>query len=355
MEMNSRERVLAAINHQPVDRVPTDIWATPEVWTKLKAHFGTEDTARISALLHIDGLAGVGPKYVGPPLPACPPGEEVDVWGIRRKKVDYGTGEYSEMTLNPLAEARAIHDLDKYNWPRADWWDYSGMKAAAQAVHDKKVVACGYMAPFYYHNLTRGLELSLMDPLLEPELTREIVRRISEFFLDHHRRMFEAADGLIDTTQVTDDLGTQHGPMISLDIWRTCYKPWMKRCIDLAHGFGIKVFHHDDGAIRAFIPELVEMGIDILNPIQWRCPGMDRAALKRDFGRRLCFHGAVDNQQTLPFSSADEVRREVRENIAVLAADKTGYILAPCHNIQAVTPVENIVAMYDEAWQSGKL
>jgi uroporphyrinogen decarboxylase len=129
----------------------------------------------------------------------------------------------------------------------------------------------------------------------------------------------------------------------------------MQRFIDLCHGFGIKVFHHDDGACRQFLPDLVEMGIDLLNPIQHNCPGMDMRQLKEDFGRRLCFHGAIDNQQVLPFGTTQQVRKEVRDAIDALASDGTGYILAPCHNLQAVSPVENIIAMYDEAWNYGKL
>ena len=166
--------------------------------------------------------------------------------------------------------------------------------------------------------------------------------------------MFEACEGLIDVTQVTDDLGTQNGPMISPRTFREFYRPHMQRFIDLAHSFGIEVFHHDDGAIRAFIPDLVEMGIDILNPMQWTCPGMELEGLKRDFGGDLCFHGGIDNQRILPFGTPDEVRAEVRHNIDALASDRTGYILAPCHNIQPITPVENIVTMYDEAWKYGK-
>ena len=145
-----------------------------------------------------------------------------------------------------------------------------------------------------------------------PELTHEIVRRISDFFYDHHRRGFEACDGLIDVAQVTDDLGSQHGPLISMKLYGEFYAPQHKRFIDLCHEFGIKVFHHDDGSCRAFLPDLVEMGIDILNPIQWNCPGMDRAELKREFGDRLCFHGGVDNQHILPFGTPEEVRAEVR-------------------------------------------
>jgi uroporphyrinogen decarboxylase len=166
--------------------------------------------------------------------------------------------------------------------------------------------------------------------------------------------MFEACDGLIDVTQVTDDFGTQAGPMINLKVFREFYAPHLRRFIDLAHSFGIKVFHHDDGAIRTFIPDLVEMGVDILNPLQWTCPGMDLKELKKDFGQKLCFHGGVDNQRVLPFGTTEEVRKEVRHCIDALASDQTAYILAPCHNIQSITPLENIIAMYSEAWKYGR-
>ena len=107
--------------------------------------------------------------------------------------------------------------------------------------------------------------------------------------------------------------------------------------------------------MRALLPRLVEMGIDILNPIQWRCGDWDLQALKEQVGQRLCFHGAVDNQQTLPFGTPADVRAEVKHLIATLAADRTGFILGPCHNLQAVTPVENILAMYEAAREYGSL
>jgi len=352
MAMTSRERTLAAINHEKYDRVPTDIWATWEVWEKLKNHFGPN--VDIGKELHIDGVAWVGPRYIGPPIPQLPEGESTDFWGIRRRNIDYGTGVYSEIFFWPLAAAKTIDDLDRYEWPSADWFDYSHMEADAVAAGRERIIKCGYMAPFYLHNMLRGLELSLTDPLLEPELTREIIGRISHFFYEHHARCFEAAGKYIDLTEVTDDLGMQTGPMISLDTFREFYRPHMQRLVNLAHSFDIKVMHHDDGAMRMFLPDLIEIGIDMLNPVQWKCPGMELEGLKRDFGAKLCFHGGVENQEILPFGKPDDVRREVRRDIDILASDGTGYILAPCHNIQSVTPVENIIAMYDEAWKYGK-
>ena len=273
---------------------------------------------------------------------------------MRYRRIPHEGGVYYEQSYFPLAEAQTIDDLNRYPWPRTEWFDYSGMKAAAQEGRKTKAVQCGYMAPFFYHNKLRGLEQSLIDPFENPELTHEILRRISDFFYAHHRKMFEVCEGLIDVSQVTDDLGSQTGPLISLDIYREFYAPHHKRFIDLCHEFGIQVFHHDDGSCRAFLPLLVEMGIDILNPVQWTCPGMDMAERKREFGHRLCFHGAVENQRILPFGTPEEVRAEVRHCMDALASDGTGYILAPCHNLQVNTPVENILAMYDEAWRYGR-
>jgi len=356
--MNSRERILAAINHEPVDRVPTDIWATDEVWDRLRASFGDDEAVRRA--LHLDGFGSVRPVYIGPPLPHYPEGASLEyrefygIWGMGLKWMDFGAGKYLEQTNYPLAEARTIADLETYRWPSADWFDYSRMRAEAEAQHATRAIQCGYMAPFYLHNLLRGLETSLVDPLENPEFTHYLVRRICDFEYDYHARMFEACAGLIDVAQVTDDLGSQSGPLISLKLYREFYAPQHQRFIDLCHSHGIKVFHHDDGSMRAFLPDLAAMGIDILNPVQWTCPGMDMKELKRDFGRRICFHGAVDNQRILPFGTPDDVRAEVRHCIDALADDHTGYILAPCHNLQAITPMENIIALYDEAWRYGR-
>jgi len=351
--MNSRERVLAAIDRQPVDRIPTDIWATPEVWAKLRDRFG--DDADVRAQLNIDGIYPVWCEYAGPPLPEMPEGETVNYWGSRTRRIQHLGGTYDEQVFYPLALAGSIDDLGKYNWPTTDWFDYSHLAEKARELRSDRVVKCGYMAPFSYHNWLRGLEQSLIDPLDDPEFTHVLIDRLCDFIYDHHRRMFEAAAGLIDISEVTDDLGTQTGPMISMETYEEFYAPQHQRFIDLCGEFGIRVFHHDDGGIRPFIPRLIEMGIDVLNPIQWTCPEMDMVELKTEFGEKVCFHGAIDNQRTLPFGTPDEVRAEVRRCIDSLASDSTGYILAPCHNIQGHTPLENIIAMYDEAREYGKV
>jgi uroporphyrinogen decarboxylase len=367
--MDHRERILAAIRHQSVDRPPTDMWATPEVQERLFAHFGIDATPSLFAgsvglggggrgdcpeallalfdCLQIDGILGISPPYIGP-APRREGDYHENEWGMGHRTQQYGTGEYSEQVSYPLAHMETIADLQSYRWPDPDWYDYAALPALA-ARCGGRAICCGYTAPFYYHNLLRGLELSLMDPVLRPDFTQYLVGRISDFFTEYHRRCYEALHGLADMTQVTDDFGSQHGLLISPRIFDRFYRPAVQRGIDLAKSYGLYVFHHDDGDMRRLLPSLIEMGIDILNPVQWRCGDWNLAQVKAEFGPRICFHSAVDNQRTLPFGTPDEVHDEVRRLIATLGSDHTGVIIGPCHNLQAVTPTENIIALYEAA------
>jgi len=169
---------------------------------------------------------------------------------------------------------------------------------------------------------------------------------IFAFATEQFIRILEQAKGRVDITVPSEDLGSQTGPLFSLETFRRLHKERFRKYIELARQAGVFVFFHTDGAAHNFIPELIEIGVQILNPIQWRCPGMEREALKRDFGERLVFHGGVDNQQVLPFGSVENVRAEVIKCFETLGLGG-GYICAPCHNIQPNTPVENILAMYE--------
>lgn len=355
--MNHRERILAAIQHQPLDRLPTDMWATPEVWDMLFSHFQVDDRLALYDKLGIDGIFSIKPPYIGLPPIRVPSGVEEenyeeDEWGMGYRQQPYASGVYRELVHHPLAQAETIADLKAYNWPSPDWYDYVALPELA-AQYPDRAIECGYTAIFYWHNRLRGLERSLMDPILRPDFTHYLIERLSEFFGVYHRRCFEAGRGLIDITQVTDDFGAQTGLLISPKLFDTFYRGPIQRAIDLARSYGIIIFHHDDGDLRQLLPTLVEMGIEVLNPIQWRCGNWDLAALKAEYGERLCFHGAVDNQQTLPFGTPDDIRAEVKHLITTLASDQTGFIMAPCHNLQPNTPVENIITMYEAAREYG--
>ena len=345
--MTPRERMWAAINHQWTDRLPTDIWATQEVWDRLYKHFGVDSMIAVYDHLEIDGIIGIAPPYIGSKLE---PGADyyVNEWGMGFRKQAYETGVYDEQVFYPLAEAETIADLEAYPWPSPDWYDYAALPELAASYPDR-VIMCGYAAIFYYHNLLRGLEKSLMDPILKPEFTHYLLKRLEEFFNEYHQRCFEAAQDVIDVTQVTDDYGSQHGLLISPTMFDTFYRSPVQSAIDLAKSYDITVFHHDDGDLRPLLPRLTDMGINILNPIQWRCGNWDLVKLKAEYGDRLCFHGGVDNQQTLPFGTVDDVVKEVRWLKQTLGSDGTGFVIAPCHNIQANTPLENILALYETA------
>jgi uroporphyrinogen decarboxylase len=192
-----------------------------------------------------------------------------------------------------------------------------------------------------------------MDLVLNPDLVHYCLDQLFDFCYENTRRIYEQIPGQVTFSYVAEDLGAQENLLFSPEIIREFLLPRMKRMIDLAHEAGVYAFCHSDGAIRRIIPDLIEIGIDILNPIQWRCKGMVREELKRDFGTQVVLHGGVDNQYTLAFGNEDEVREEVMHNIDVLGADG-GYILAPCHNIQAVSPPENVAAMYRTGYEYGQ-
>ncbi|MHB0856768.1 MAG: uroporphyrinogen decarboxylase family protein [Anaerolineae bacterium] len=351
--MNHRERILAAIRHEPVDRLPTDLWATPEVFARLFEHFGVHGIPALYDRLHIDGIIIIRPPYIGP-APRREGDYWEDEWGRGYRLQSYGTGAYAEQARYPLAEAETIADLEAYAWPSPDWYDYAALPGLA-AQYPERAIECGYCALFFYYATLRGLENALSDPLVRPEFTHHLIERLSEFKTAYHQRCFEAGRGVIDITEVTDDWGSQRGLLVSRRIFEAFYRQPTQRGIDLAQAYGLHIFHHDDGDMRPLLPDLVGMGIQILNPIQWRCGDWDLVDLKARYGDRLCFHGGVDNQITLPFGTPDDVRAEVRGLIGTLGCDGTGYIIAPCHNLQPNTSLENILALYETAWEAGNV
>ena len=345
--MTSRERWLAVLNRQAPDRIPMDYWATPEATDKLKRHLGCDNGAELFKVLHIDIPAGVRPLYTGPSIP-----KNSDVFGCRTKSVNYGGGVYEECVYHPLADYNTVEEIERnYTWPNVDWYDYSVIPGQIIGKEESPVLGGG-SEPFLAYKNLRGQEKAFMDLILNPEIVHYCLKKLFDFCYEDARRIFEQIPGKVTMSYIAEDLGGQEDLMYSPDQIREFILPHMRRMMELVHSAGAFVFHHNDGAIRKIIPDLIEVGIDILNPIQWRCKGMDRAELKKDFGEACVFHGAVDNQQTLAFGSVDDVRREVEENIAVLG-EGGGYILAPCHCIQAVSPPENIVAMYEAGYENG--
>jgi uroporphyrinogen decarboxylase len=345
--MTPAERWLAVLKRHKPDRVPMDFSSTAEVLVKLKQHLKAETDEEVWQALHIDRPLWVGPEYVGPKLP-----KHHDVYGIRYRKVDYGTGTYDEAVNAPLGEFSSVAEIDRnYTWPSADWYDYSGIHRMLKGREDRPVLGGG-SEPFLVYKKLRGEAQAFMDLIAEPEIVHYCLDKLYGFEYENTRRIYEAIPGKVTYSYVAEDMGSQESLLYSPEQIREFFLPWMRKMVDLVHGAGAYVFHHSDGAIRKIIPEMIDVGIDVLNPVQWRCRGMEREGLKRDFGDSLVFHGGMDNQQTVPFGTPDDVRREVIENLQILGAGG-GYILAPCHNIQPVTPVENIITLYETGYEYG--
>jgi len=345
--MTPRERWLAVLRREKPDRVPMDFWATIEVIDKLKAHLGVAEDDELWARLHIDRPVTVNPRYAGPPI-----AEGRDMFGIEYRTIAYDTGTYSEAVHHPLAAYTSVDEIAAdYTWPTPDWFDYSVIPAQIEGREHRPVIGGG-SEPFLTYKHLRGDVQAFVDLIENPEIVRYCLDQLFGFAYENTRRIYEAAPGKVMCSYVAEDLGGQEDLMYSPEQIREFFLPWMRRMIALVHGAGAYVFHHSDGAVRKIIPDMIAAGIEVLNPIQWRCAGMEREGLKCDFGDRVVFHGGVDNQQTLPFGTPDDVRREVLDNLRILGAGG-GYILAPCHNIQPVTPVENILALYQTGYENG--
>lgn len=347
--LSSRERVRLALDHKETDRIPIAMVcsqinapANDAFGRLVEARFGTSLPAYLDAILDIRGVA---PPYAGPRLE---PG--FDIWGVKRRPVDFGLGSYHEIEHHPLAGDLRMDDLARRAWPVVEWFDYAALPAriaAAQSDGEHCILASNgniFETSWYM----RGFEQMFMDMALDPELVHAIMERVTDFYVEHFRRILAAAKGEIDLVFTADDIGGQNGLLLSLDMWEQFIKPCHVRLNAAIHEYGAKVIYHSDGAIMEAIPGLIDMGIDVLQALQFDAVGMDAAKMKDAHGRVLCFEGGVSVQRTLPFGTPTQVREEVEHLISTLGKGG-GYILGPSHAIQAGTPPENILAMFETA------
>jgi uroporphyrinogen decarboxylase len=345
--MTPRERWQAVLRREKPDRIPMDYWGTDETTAFLTRHLGCRTRRQALEKLHVDFVVRAEAQYVGPRLPRL-----TDVFGCKHRIARYGAGKYAECIGHPMAEFRSADEIARrYEWPDPDWWDY-GQIARQVKPYEEYPIKGGGSEPFLTYKKLRGEEQAFIDLIENPDIVRYCLGKLFDLAYENTVRTYEQIPGKVTLTYVSEDMGGQADLLFSPAHIREFLLPGMKRMIDLAHQAGAFVFHHNDGNCRRIIPDMIEAGIDILNPIQWRSTGMDREELKREFGDEVVFHGAMDNQHTLPFGNPAEVRREVLENLQILGRGG-GYILAPCHNIQPITPVENILAMYEAGYEYG--
>lgn len=345
--MNSCERVLASLSHHQPDFVPADYLGTPEIEALLLKHFNVDSHDQLLECLGTD-LIKVEPDYIGPELKKFNDGSFEDIWGVIKAPVANEFGAYNESTYLPFSEMSTIEQVESYNWPSAEWYDYSTISAKCQNYKGYAIYLGrpGYMDLINGISFGRGVEKVILDIATKDPVFMAIKEKRAKFFLELCERALDAAKGQIDILFMGDDYGTQNGLLMHPDTWRELFKPNMKDMINLAHSYNCKVIHHSCGSTRAIIDDFIEIGLDCLQTIQPQAVGMDPTQLKKDFGDKLCFHGAIDVQGGLQKATPSEVRQMVRDRVAVMGKDG-GYICAPSHNIQPDTPIQNVLAMYE--------
>jgi uroporphyrinogen decarboxylase len=346
--MNSKERLLTALNHEEPDRVPIDLWFTSEVETKLSAEHDGQRGADLRVALGHDlvmtSSPNIGASYE---LPGTPE-EYVCEWGVRWRWVTNAAGgRYTETVGHPLAETR---DLTAYQMPdplgptkQSIYQETREMVEQYGQTH--AVFGSLYQTIFEAAWLLRGLENLLMDMAANRDFAHELFERLTAYSVVAGKEM--VAQG-IDVLWLGDDFGTQRAMLISPAMWREFIKPRYARLIDAfkTQNPQLKIAYHCDGYFDPIIPELIEIGLDVLNPVQPLA--MDPAELKRKYGKKLALWGTVDTQHTFPFGSPQDLEREVRERLRTVAPGG-GLILCSSHRVQPDVPLENIKSFYRTA------
>lgn len=354
--MTPRERVLAVLDRRPVDRLPVDLWHTPEIGAALRQHVNAADDLALYRALGLDKIVWVFMEY------AADSGERTGaqsgagaesagsrtMWGVPLAEIQAGAAHYAEFAGAPLAAYDTPAALDDYPWwPRIEQFDYAAAERAARLAAREFAVIGPWVSLFEVYCQMRGLEQSLIDLVENEPLLEAALDRIEMIQTGMMQRFLARARSHVDLVFISDDIAGQQSLLMSPAAWQRHLEPRLRRWCELVHAHGLKVFYHTDGAARPLLSRIIDCGVDVLNPIQHACPGMDMAELKREFGRRVVFHGGVDNQRVLPHGKPDDVRAEVRACLRTLGGGGEGYICCSCHNIQAGTPLENIFAMID--------
>ena len=375
-EITPRERVRAVLNHQEPDRVPISIGGTGGKLTEsrmdlLKKHYGI--TGQVDPVLVgpqmmrldnrvLDAL-GTDIRYVNMRPPAgfrmteAPGGGWYYDWGLIYK--EHPVSHMYDYVNHPLADA-TIQDLDSFDWPDAfDPLRWEGLREEARQLYEGTGYALVAYRPTYNGlfelcQILRGTEQLLIDMALNPDFPEALFWKVGEVFKDFYKAQLDAVGDFIEWVELGDDLGGQGGPLISPKMYRSLLKPVHADVIRSikSHPSNPKVMYHSCGSIKVFIPDFIENGVDILNPLQVAAKGIIPADIKAEFGKDLCFLGGVDSQHLMPTGTPQQVAAQVKQRIQELAPGG-GYVLAPSHNIGDDIPLENILAFFDAAQSSG--
>ena len=359
--MHSSERIKTTINHKEPDKIPTHVNATKWVVQKLKKALKIDSDKELLKALHIDvydmrGIdihSGVVPGYVGPENEFFTEdwgGNIHAFWGMKEFENKTTSGWTLENEPPPLSDAADIEDIKQHNWPSADWFDYSSMPNQLESWSDFSIMATG-ASVFQHPTFLRGMDMLMMDMAANPDMANYILDKYTDFYHEYYRRIFQVAGDKIDVFALADDLGMQNSLLISPEMFDDYVAPRLEKLIDLAHQYNIYFLLHSCGNIRELIPRFIDLGVDILDPVQPE--SMDTVAIKKEFGDKICLRGGIGVQNILSNGTVQDVKDETKRIIDHLAPGG-GYIIAPGHPVlQDEVPVDNIITMYETAYEYG--
>ncbi len=355
--ITSRERVLAAFARQESDRVPINYSANPRIDGRLKAHYGLaeNDTEGLRRLLGVD-FRGVGAAYTGLQLHSEVPDRRVDpLWGRRTRWVEHDSGGYWDFCDFPLRDA---DEAMIAGWPCPDpaHYDYEGFAAEAARLRSEEFAVYignpGLGDIINSNGMVRGMEQVLVDLLTDDPAGLMLIDRKVTHELAVTRRCLEIAGDDIDFVWLGEDLGTQKGALIGLDLFRRHIRPRHQRYVDLAKQFGKPVMIHSCGSSSWAYDDFAQMGIDAVDTLQPEAADMAPAYLKQRYGDLLAFHGCISTAGPVATGSVEEITQYCRQTLETMMPGG-GYCFAPTHQLQDNSPTENVVAMYDTVRSHG--
>jgi len=356
--MNSKERVLSTIELEKADRVPMDFAANEGTLNKIYRHLKVDSYKEVLKTFHIDILDMRGiidPIYQGsvPKERAIGNGVKQDFWGMKTKVIQTANDPEEIYVDFIFQDVNDITEMEQHYWPQVNWFNFSNIAERLKPWQDFAIMASG-ASVFQHPTFLRRIDNLLMDMLTNQELAGYLMDKFTDFYVSYFDRLITAADGQIDILRIADDIGMQDRPFISKTVFEDFFVPRLKKLIDMAHSHDVKVMYHSCGSIVNFIDKIIEIGVDILDPIQVRAKGMDPWYLKENYGDHICFHGSIDTQYVLPQGLVEDVEKEVKKMINILGQDG-GFILAPSHVLQTDVPLRNIEALYRAGYKYGKI
>jgi len=353
--MTSKERVKRAFAHEIPDRVPIDYLANPGIDGRLKKHYGLQqdDDEGLRRILGVDFLEIV-PPYIGPEIHPPREGRRIDLWGIHTRWVEHESGGYWDYCDFPLRGAD-LETVEAWPLPSPDDFDYEAVPTLCDARKDYGLLIGNPGAGDMINTagMIRGVEDVLIDLMTDNEACLRFMERKNEIQLEMLERALEASRGALDILWLGEDLGTQRGQMISLDLFRKHIRPQHQKFADLAKHFGIPVMMHSCGSSSWAFEDFLEMGITIVDTLQPEAKDMSPAYLKRRFGGRMSFHGCISTAGVVARGTVEETVAMVHETLEVMMPGG-GYALSPTHLLQDNTPTANVVALYETAKTHGR-